>query len=175
MPIVAADIQFRYSGGTTNTSAAACLGGAMSTDAAGVIDTGVANDLWDDVASAEASAGDTEYRGFYIKNNHATLTYSDARAYISPNTTSADDTFAIAIADEAVNNAEETIANESTAPVGPVFSSPADYATGLALNTTTGLTGTSYKGMWIRRVVTASAAALTNNSGTVAVQGDTLS
>jgi hypothetical protein len=172
MPVAASDIQFRYSGGTTNTSANACLGGAMSTDAGGVIDDAVKNDLFDDVSAAEATAGDTEYRGFYAKNNHGTLTLIDARVYISSNTSSADTTFDIALADEAVNTTIETIANESTAPVGPTFTAPTTYASGLQLNGATGLTAGSYRGVWIRRTVNTGAAA-TSDSGTLKVEGET--
>lgn len=171
MAIVPSDITFRYSGGAGNVDPALSLGGVRSTVAGALIDTGVANDLWDNVSSVEASAGDTEYRGFYVTNAHATLPYTDARIYISVPTTSADDEFAIAIADEAVDVAMETIANEGTAPVGPVFSAPATYAAGLVISTS--LAAGSWRGVWIRRVVGAAAAAVTNNSGTIATGGDT--
>jgi hypothetical protein len=172
MSIVAADIEWRYSGGAANTSAAACLGGAISTAGGGVIDTGVKNDLFDDVSSAEASAGDTEYRGIYIKNNHASITLEDARVYVSADSSSADDEIDIALADEAVTTTIETIANEGTAPVGPVFSHPTTYAGGLALNGTTGLVAQAYKGVWVRRVVNAGAAA-GSITATLKVEGQT--
>lgn len=173
MPIVASDLQFRYSGGASNADPNACLGGAISTAGGGSIDDAVDNDLFDDVSASEASAGDTEYRGWYAKNNHGTLTLVDARVYISSNTTSADTTFDIALADEAVNTTIETIANESTAPVGPSFTAPSTYATGLQLNGATGLTAGSYRGVWIRRTVNAGAAAATGDSGTLKVEGET--
>lgn len=169
MAIVAADIEFRYSGGTGNTDPNAALGGAMSTSGSGVIDNAVLHDLFDLVSSAEASAGDTEYRGIYIKNNHGSLTLSDARVYF----TTASDDLDVALADEAVNSTIETIANESTAPVGPTFSHPTTYGTGLQLNSTTGLTSGSNKGLWIRRVVPSSAGAESAHSETIKVEGDT--
>ncbi len=147
----------------------------MSTVAGGLIDDNVANDLFDNVSSAETTAGDTEYRGFYVKNNHGSLTLSDARIFVSANTTSTTEELDIALADEAVSTTIETIADESTAPVGPVFSHPTTYAAGLVLNSTTGLVAAAYKGMWIRRVVNAGTAAQTANVGTLTVQGDTLS
>lgn len=147
----------------------------MSTDASGVVDDNIANDLFDDVTGAEAGTGDTEYRAIYIKNNHGSLTLQDARIFIQSNTTSADDAVAIAIADEAMNGTVETIANEGTAPSGPSFSSaPVDYATGVQLNGSTGLTPGSTRGVWIRRVVNSSAAAVSGNTFTLRVQGDTL-
>src|SRR4051812_46993412 len=107
MPIVATDIEWRYSGGAANTDPNACLGGAISTAGAGLIDDAVKNDLFDDVSAAEALGGDIEYRGFYVKNIHATLTLQDARIYMSADSARADDTLDLAIGGEAVNVAME--------------------------------------------------------------------
>ena len=172
MAIAASDIQFRYSGGASNTDPDACLGGAISTDASGVVDDSVKNDLFDDVSSSEATAGDTEYRGIYIKNAHATLTLQDARIYISAVSSETDDVIDIAVADEAVSTTMETITDESTAPTGPTFSAPTDYAGGLALNSTTGLAAGAYKGVWVRRTTSASAAS-GSISNTLKVEGQT--
>lgn len=169
MSIVGSDIQFRYSGGAANVDPNACLGGAISTAGAGVIDDAVLHDLFDAVSSAEASAGDTEYRGFYIKNAHATLPLTDARIYF----TTASDDLDLAIGGEAVDVSLEVIANESAAPVGEVFTHPTTYAGGLNLNSTTGLVAGSYKGVWLRRVIPGSATAESAHSETVKVEGDT--
>lgn len=174
MPIVAGDIQWRYSGGAGNTDPNACLGGAISTAGGGVIDDAVKNDILDDVLSVESAAGDTEYRGIYIKNNHGSLTLAAARIYISVQTPSADSAIAIALADEAIDTTIEIIANENTAPSGPTFSAPADYASGLQLNGATGLPPGSYKGVWLRRVISAGAAPVSLDAFTVVVQGDTV-
>lgn len=169
MAIVAADIVWRYSGGVANVDPTLALGGAMSTAGGGTIDTGVLHDLFDAVSSAEALAGDTEYRGIFIENTHGTLTYSDARVYF---TTAADD-LDVAIAGEAINTAEEVIANENTAPVGEVFTHPLTYAAGLALNGVTGLAPGDEKGLWVRRTIPAVAPAETSHSETLRVEGDT--
>lgn len=173
MPIVASDIEFRYTGGAANTDPNASLGGAMSTAGGGVIDTGVKNDLFDDVSSAEASAGDTEYRGIMVKNNHASITFEDCRIFINADSAHAGDIIDIAIAGEAVTTAIETIANEGTAPVGEVFSHPTTYAGGLALNSTTGLIAQAYKGVWVRRTISASATAGSVNDNSLRVEGQT--
>lgn len=168
MAIVAAEITFPYSGGAANGSAAACLGGAISTGGA-VVDDNVANDLFDDVSSAEQAAGDVEYRGVYVKNTNGTLTLQDARVYI---TTQAE--LDVGIAVEAVNVSMATIANESTAPTSVTFAHPANYAAGTAINSTTGLTTGSFRGLWFRRTITAGAASGTRNTETFAVEGATL-
>jgi hypothetical protein len=173
VPIIASDIEFRYSGGAANTDPNACLGGAISTAGAGVVDTGVKNDLFDDVSSAEAAAGDIEYRGIYVKNNHGSITYEDCRVYISTDSANASDVIDIALADEAVTTTIETIANEGTAPVGPTFTHPTTYAGGLALNSTTGLAAAGYKGVWVRRTITAGAASGSITDNTLKVEGNT--
>lgn len=171
MPIVTADIEFRLSGGAANTAPNSSLGGAMSTVAGGLIADAVANNLWDDVSGAESTAGDTEYRAFYVQNQHDTLTLQSAFFWISSDTTSADTDFEIGLATEAVGVAiAETIANENTAPTGVTFSNTAvSKATGLSIGN---IPGNSYKGLWIKRVVTAGAAAA-SDTGTVRVEGDT--
>jgi len=170
MPITASDINYRLSGGAGNTSPNASLGGAMSTVGGGVITTAVLNNLFDNVSGAEAAAGDIEYRGIYIENAHGSLTWEAVVAWIDSVTTSADDEFDIALADEAVGAAMETITDESTAPVGPSFTRPVSKGTGLSIgNIAFGL----YKGIWIRRTVTAGAAAINNNSGSIRCEGDT--
>lgn len=174
MPVAAADIVWTYSGGASNTDPNACLGGAISTAGGGIIDDNVDNDLFDDVSAAESAAGDTEYRGFYIKNTHGSLTLTDARVYCTSNTTSATEEIDIALADEAVTTTIEIIANESTAPVGPTFSHPTTYAGGLQLNGATGLIAGAYKGIWMRRTVDAGTAAQSADSSTWICEGTTI-
>lgn len=170
MPIVASDIQYRLSGGTSNTDPNAALGGAISTAGGGLITTDTLNNVWDNVSGAESSSGDTEYRAIFIKNNHGSLTLTGAKVWISSNTTSADDTIEIALADEGINNTIETIANESTAPSGPSFSAPTSFGTGLSLGN---LANGQAHGIWIKRIVSAAAAAANANPYTLSVQGET--
>lgn len=169
MPIVASDIQWRLSGGAANSNVNASLGGAMSSTA---IADATNNNLFDDVSGAESAAGDTNYRGFYVRNNHGSLTLVDARIYISSLTSSADTEFDLAVAAEAMNVQMATIANEATAPATVSFSRPTTYTGGLQLNSATGLTSGSNRGVWIKRSVTAGAAAAAD-AGTLKVEGDT--
>lgn len=167
MPIVAGDIDFYLSGGAANTDPNAALGGARSTTTAVSATT---NSFFDIVSSGEASSGDTEYRGFYVYNAHGSLTLQNAIIYISGNTTNAENAIAIALADEAVNVAMETIANESTAPVGPTFSAPTSE--GAALNIGDIPAG-QFKGIWVRRTVNAASSAASGQGVTFTVKGDT--
>ena len=168
MAIVSTDIVYRLSGGASNTSPAAALGGAMSTVAGGIITSAALNNLFDDVSGAESSAGDVEYRCLYVQNAHGSLTLQAAIAWIEALTNSAQTEFDIALAGEAVGVAAETIANESTAPSGEVFTRPTSKGAGLSIGD---IPAGSYKAIWIRRTVTAGASAV-SDSGTIRVEGD---
>lgn len=167
MAITAADLEFYLSGGAGNTDPNASLGGIISTTA---ITNSSDNNLFDDVTGDEADAGDTEYRGIYLKNNHGSLTLQSSVVWFSANTTSADDTLDMALAGEGVNATMETVANESTAPVGESFSAPASKGAGLSTGNVAA--GQRY-GLWLRRTVSAAAAAVNANSATISWEGDT--
>jgi hypothetical protein len=177
MPIAASDIQFRLSGGAANVDPNLSLGGIISTAGGGAIADNVANNLWDDVTGDEAAAGDTEYRGIYIKNNHGSLTlqgaviWFDGTAGSAPS--SASRNFDMAIAAEAVSVSMATIANESAVPATVSFTRPTTKAGGLQLNSTTGLIAAAYRGVWIKRAIIAAAAAA-NDTVSIRVEGDTL-
>lgn len=177
MPITSADIFFRLAGGAANTDPNASLGGAISTAGGGAIVDNVANNLWDDVTGDEAAAGDTEFRGLYVKNNHGSLTLTGAVIWFDGAGTaapaSASRNFDMAVAAEAMNVSMATIANESAVPATVSFTRPTTKAGGLQLNGSTGLTAGSYRGVWIRRVVTAAAVAA-NDTVSIRAEGDTL-
>lgn len=141
----------------------------MSTVGGGLITSGAANNLWDDVSGAESSAGDTEYRGFYVKNNHGSLTWQSVVVWIDSLTSSADTEFDIALAAEAVNVTMATIANESTAPATVTFSRPTTKGAGLSIGN---IPFSQFKGIWIKRTVNASAAAAAD-TGSIRCEGDT--
>ena len=161
MAIVSTDIQYRLSGGSSNSDPAASLGGVKSSTAA--------SNYFDDVSSAEASAGDTEYRCVYVHNNHGTLSLIGAKVFIQTNTPSSDTDVAIGLGSSAINGTEQTVADESTAPTGVSFSAPTTFAGGLAIGD---LAAGAHKAEWVRRTVNAGAAAYAD-SFTLRVQGDT--
>lgn len=161
MAIISTDIDYKHSGGAANGDPALSLGGIIS------VNDVTPNDLFDDVSSAEAAAGDTEYRCIYVRNSHATLTLLTAKAFIQANT--AGNRIAIALGGEGKNGTAETIINENTAPVGETFSQPADYAGGLALGDLA--PGETFP-VWVRRTIPAAAGAATDTF-TLRVQGET--
>ena len=161
MAIISTDIQYRLSGGSSNSDPAASLGGVKSSTAA--------SNYFDDVSSAEASASDTEYHCIYVHNNHGTLSLIGAKVFIQTNTPSSDTDVAIGLGSSAINGTEQTVADESTAPTGVSFSAPTTFAGGLAIGD---LAAGAHKAVWVRRTVNAGAAAYAD-SFTLRVQGDT--
>ena len=166
MPIISTDIQYRLSGGASNTDVNASLGGAKSSTSVG---TGLHN-LFDVVGSAEAAAGDTEYRCVYVHNNHGTLTMQSAKIWISSNTPSTDTTVEIALGSSAVNGTETSVANENTAPSGPTFSAPASEGAALSIGD---IPAGQHKAVWIKRIVNTGAIAYNNDTATLTVKCDT--
>jgi len=167
MPIVSSDIQFRLSGGASNTDPNASLGGAKSSTE--VVDAQLHN-LFDIVSSAESQAGDVEYRCIYIHNNHQTLTLQNARVYIQSNTPSEDTDIAIGLGTSAVNGTEQTIADEDQAPTGVSFQNAVGAGNALALGD---IPPGQHRALWIRRTVNPGAAAYNGDNCVITVDGDT--
>lgn len=161
MAIASTDIVFRLSGGAANATPLASIGGAKSSVAAGAI--------FDDVSSAESSAGDIEYRCVYVHNAHATLALTAPVAWIAANTPSPGTTVDVGVGTSAVNATEQTVANENTAPTGVTFSAAATQGAGVALGD---IPAGQSRAVWIRRTVTAGAAAYAD-SFTVRATGTT--
>ena len=162
MPIISTDIKYRLSGGAANADPLLSLGGAKSNTDAG-------SNLLDSVSSAEALAGDVEYRCYYVHNAHATLTLENAVAWIQANTPSADTTLDIGVGTSAVNGTEQTVANENTAPAGITFVAAINEAGAVALGN---IPPGQHRAVWIRRTVNATAAA-SNDTATLVAKGDT--
>ena len=162
MPIVSTDIKYRLSGGGSNADPTASIGGAMSSVEADA-------SIFDNVSSGEAAAGDVEYRCIYVLNSHGSLTLQGGKVWVQANTPSADTGVEIGLAAAGFNSTETAVANENTAPAGVTFSAPTNEAGGLTLGDMT--SGGRY-GLWIKRTVTAGAAAA-NDSFTLRVKGDT--
>jgi hypothetical protein len=159
----AAAVTYRLSGGSGNTDPAASLGGVMSTS------TAAGSNLFDDVTGDESAAGDTEYRGVYVLNT-GDVDLQSAFLWIQTNTPDTDTTMALALAAEGANATMATIANENTTPATVSFTTPTTKGAGLSLGT---LTAGQRYGFWIRRTVTAGAAAYNNDTATFRVEGDT--
>jgi len=169
MAIISTDIKSYLSGGAANTDPNLSLGGIISTTE--IVDNTLHN-LYDKITGDEALAGDTEYRGYYVKNTHGTLTLESAKIWIEaqPNARTTKEQIWIALCDEGKNVTMETIADESTAPVGPTFSQPANKAGGLSLGNVAA--GERY-GIWVKRLAPANTEAKDAAQFQIKVEGDT--
>lgn len=170
MPIVTADIEYRLSGGAANTSPAAALGGARSTAAGGLITSGVDNNLFDDVTGDESAAGDIEYRCFYVRNAHGSITWQAVKIWLDSLTSSSSTELDIGLDPAGVNGTATTIANESAAPAGVAFSRPTTKGAGLAVGD---IPAGQHIAVWVRRTVDSGATAAAD-SGSVRAEGDTV-
>ncbi len=126
------------------------------------------HNLFDKVTGDESLAGKTNYRGIYIVNSHGSLTLESGVVWIDLNTTNTE--IAIALAGEGKDATMETIADEDTAPVGEVFTQPANKAAGLSLGDMA--FGEKY-GLWLRRVIAPATSAENAATFHIKVEGDT--
>lgn len=178
MPIASTDILLKLStkaGAAGNSSAstpAGSLGKYISTTQ---IADNILGNLFDDVSGAENQANTVDYRCEFIHNAHGTLTLQAPVAWISSEVAGGAslaisvDTTPASVIDSATAQAKE-IATETTAPTGQTFSPPTTKGTGLALSD---IPPGQCKALWLRRTA-ANTVAVTNDSATVTVEGDTL-
>ena len=164
MPIADTDLLIKYTGGASNSNPDASLGGAVSSN--GPTSNSLHN-LFDVVTGSESLPGDIEYRCVALRNNHGSLTAQATKIYISVDASSYYD---LALAGEGLNTQPESVANESTAPVGESFSHPTTYAGGLSMGN---IPSTQFYAYWIRRTVPAAAPAATPYNLTVNHDCDT--
>jgi len=173
--IVASDIVIRLTtksgsaGDSLAGTPAGSLGKYASTTA--LTNATLAN-LFDNVSDVESAAGDTNYRAFYVLNNHATLTLTNARVQIN---TDAAGGAAIDIATDNIGVTAKgsasaqgaQIANEATAPTGV-------SAFGDGPLTIGDIPPGSGAMVWVKRVVTAGQTAVPLDTVTIDVIGGTL-
>ena len=112
----------------------------------------IANNIFDDVAKADSKAGDIEYRGVYIQNDHSADSMVDIKFWLEENTPGQDG-IQIALAAES-KITMDTIGDEGTPPTGIDFDAvnPVDYGSGLTIPD---LAFGEYQGFWIKRTVPA--------------------
>jgi hypothetical protein len=168
MAIISSEIKFYYSGGSGNTSAAASLGGAISTTEL----TAGTHNLFDVVSSAEASSGDTEYRCFYVKNTNSTLALQASKIWVSTDNSGAGSDVQIALDSNGINGTAGTIADESTVPTSITGSFAAYTSEGSSLSIGNIPAG-QHQAIWVKRIINAGASAVNSAGVTFTVKGDT--
>lgn len=154
---MAASIQFFLTGGAGNSDPNASLGGVKSnTQISGT----ALNNLFDNVSSAEAAAGDAEYRAIDLHNAGDAAAQS-VKMYIDPDTTSPKTEL-----DLGLEAGTQTIPDESSAPSGVSF---AHYTPSSKLSISDIAIGATQR-VWLKRSVAAGAANLNNDGTTIKVE-----
>ncbi len=165
MAVVPSDIEYRWSGGADNANPDLALGGVMSDF---IFPSGLFNNLFDDVDNGEATAGDTEYRCFYLVNTHATDTWFTSRIWIEIETSSGDSILDIGLDPAGINGTATTIVNESTAPASVTFTHPINDAGSISIGN---LTAGDFQAVWVRRIISVTAAADASDVGKLRARG----
>lgn len=169
MPVAASDISLNYSGGAANSNPDLSLGGARSSVA---IPDATANNIFDDVQGAETISGDTEYRCFYVKNNHATLDFNNVKVWISQKTPAATEEIQIGMGTASKGGTEQSVANENTTPTGVTFIDASTSSTALDVgDLSNSAGGNSHKAIWIKRIVNPNTKAFKSNFFVIRVEG----
>jgi len=150
---LASYLGIKLSGGSTNRSAPASLGGGISFYSPR---SAIRNEIFPDVTTAQRIAGITSYRCLYLDNEHSTLTMASLTAWLEALAAGAGATFHIGVDPAGINGVAAAIANETTAPAGVSFSAPTSYGAGINLGS---LAPGDYIALWLRRTIAAGATA----------------
>lgn len=178
MAIQQSDLLFKYTGAVSHDAAQTDPDSSLGNyRASSLITSGNDNNVFDDVSGGEASTGDTEYRAIAFHNNHGSLALTACKVWIQTDTGNGEDDISFGV--EAPSASEttgaiQTIADESTAPSAISFSDATSKATGEDCPNASNEVGSGeWFGIWLRRIISASASAAAAESVTIRVEGDT--
>lgn len=164
---MAATLEFRLTGGASNSDVDTSLGGVMSSTE---VSSTALNNIFDNVNPEERVSGDTEYRMIDVYNSGDAAATS-VEFYINSNTTSSGSV--LYAGEDATNNPHtaaadlETLSNESTAPASPIISFGAhDSADKLPLND---IPAGSAARICLKRIVSAGAGNTSEDLANIAV------
>lgn len=133
--------------------------------------TRVDQNVFDAVSAVDSLIGSINYRCIYIKNTNATVPALTVKVWIKQLTTGPDE-IDIGLDPAGIGNGTSTgvattVALETTAPTGVVFSRPTTYATGLSVGS---LAAGESIALWERRTVAANTVGdITANTSSIAV------
>lgn len=168
---MAAILEMRLTGGSTNTDPNASLGGVMSNTE--VDGANPMNNLFDNVSPDEASAGDTEYRAIDLYNS-GDATATNVAIYMDPETSSPDTQLDIGY--DSVNSPHApdenlpSIPDEDTEPTdGTNPISFGHYTAANKLSLPDIPAGQAVR-VWFKRIVSAGAGNTNNDQGTIKVE-----
>lgn len=171
--ILGADIQYRMSGGANNGNPANSIGGPISLVEPGELNltNGVMGALWDFVPLSEATAGlAAEFRCIYAYNaNENGVKLVNAILWFEGLNKDSNIINSIGLDPSGLNGTAQTIANETTAPVGVTFVQPTTKHTGLSLGT---MSAGSFYPFWLKRQIQASSTPFFQDSFRLRIEGE---
>jgi hypothetical protein len=125
------------------------------------------------VSKDEAVSGKTEFRCFYLKNTHTSVSILNPILVVAKDTESSGDFISVGWGLSVVNVAEQSIATESTYPNNVTFYSGATPGQGAILGRDIPPNG--YKAVWLRRTVGFGAQSKAFNEYTIRLLSDNIS
>lgn len=176
MPISANSLIWYYTNNAGSADPTQSLGSSIGT--ADSITSGVANNIFDDVTGAEASSGTQHFRAIAIKNTDS-LNWMNTSIWVTGYIRAASDNDVIYFGVEQPAGSPATIqliADEYTEPSGITWIAEGTPSSDTIISGTFG-TGTigatdDWGGIWLQRSIPASAAAFSNRSCTIKVEGE---
>lgn len=144
------------------------LGGAITNDE---IASSVLHNVFDIVNKDESQTGDIEYRCIYVKNTNSSSTFRGVQAYLASQTASQTTSIAFGLGSAAVGGTEQSITDESTAPIGISFNESVGAINSELIGD---IPAGSYKAIWLRRTVQANTTSASNDSATITFDGATI-
>lgn len=163
MALNAADIKF-YESANAGSDSKGNLGGAITITE---VSTTV-NQFFDLISPAEAVAGMTDYRCFYIKNTSTTNDLLNGTVTISGTPSDANTKISIGLVE--VNTTAQAITNELTVPSGITFVEQGDVS--LPLTMSANLVQGQHVAVWVKREVSSGVGAISDGC-TIRVNGET--
>jgi hypothetical protein len=145
MSILISEVHLRLSGGAANTDPNTSIGGNLSSFQ---ISDAILNSMFDDISSAEALAGNINYRCFYVYNSNAFSPFNGVNVWMKQ-LPGGDATMSLGLDPGGLNSTPAVVINEATAPSGVTFSSAINVSTALYMGNIPPL---GRFPIWIRRV-----------------------
>ena len=176
MAVVSADIKKRLStqsgaaGNSTASTPAASIGKYMSTTD---IDDATVENIFSNITAAEAAAGKTVYRCFFVYNAHASQSWDSVKVWMDSQTVGGGDvTVGLDPAGAVTYNQAGAQAavptNDTTAPASVSFSAPTSEGAALSLGSIGAL---KCYAVWLRLVVPADVSSINLDNVIIKVKG----
>ena len=161
--VSAVDVKFRLSGGASNTTKSASVGGVISTAAGGVILTATPLNLFLGIPANDTVLGKVYYRCIYVKNEHATETMKECSFFMQSNTPNNDTSVDWALGTSPINGTEQgPFSDQNTSPANVTWIGIQNSAPTIA--NIGDLKAGEYKSIWIRLTLNANSSDYKNDN-----------